>query len=110
MADELRARPDVLSHVGTELANHGEALLAVQRACQGAAEDARSGWVGSSAGALSGLLDRWETASATHIGRFGDHSCGMHFAAVEFTEMEQRTAAALSKVAGTADGDTHRTV
>ena len=71
MADELRAQPDALSHVGTQLANHGETLLAVQQACRGAAEDAQSGWVGSSAGALSGLLDRWETASTTHIGRFG---------------------------------------
>jgi uncharacterized protein YukE len=110
MADELRAQPDVLSHVGTQLANHGETLLAVQRACHGAAEDAQSGWVGSSAGALSGLLDRWETASTTHIGRFGEHSCGMHFAAVEFTEMEQRNAAALAKVGTTADGDTPRAV
>lgn len=110
MAEELRAQPDMLSHVGTQLANHGETLLAVQRACHGAAADAQSGWVGSSAGALSGLLDRWETASTTHIGRFGDHSCGMHFAAAELTEMEQRNAAALAKVGTTADGETPRTV
>ena len=110
MAEELRAQPDMLSHVGSQLANHGETLLAVQRACHGAAADAQSGWVGSSAGALSGLLDRWETASTTHIGRFGDHSCGMHFAAAELTEMEQRNAAALAKVGTTADGETPRTV
>jgi uncharacterized protein YukE len=106
MAEELRAQPDVLSHVGTQLANHGETLLAVQQACHGVAEDAQSGWVGSSAGALLGLLDRWETSSTTHIGRFGEHSCGMHFAAVEFTEMEQRNAEALAKAGTTADGET----
>ncbi|MEB3980272.1 hypothetical protein OQ968_03230 [Mycobacterium sp. 663a-19] len=110
MAEELRAQPDVLSHVGTQLANHGETLLAVQQACLGAAADAQSGWVGSSAGALSGLLDGWETAGTTHIGRFGEHSCGMHFAAVELTEMEQRTAAALAEVGTTADGDAARGV
>src|ERR1700739_4130169 len=108
MADELRAQADVMRHLGTQLANHGETLLAVQQACHGAAEDAQSGWVGSSAGALSGLLDRWEAASTTHIGRFGEHSCGMHFAAVEFTEREQRNAAALAKVGTTPAGDTTR--
>jgi hypothetical protein len=34
----------------------------------------------------------------------------MHFAAVEFTEMEQRNAAALARVGTTADGDTPRAV
>jgi hypothetical protein len=93
MAEELRAIPDVLSRAGNELANHGQSLLALQRSCHGDAESAQRGWVGSSAGALSGLLDRWAVASAAHIGRFGEHSCGMHFAAVGFTEMERRNAA-----------------
>ena len=99
MAEELRAIPNVLSHVGNELANHGQSLLALQQSCHSEVEDARSGWVGSSAGALSGLLDRWATASTTHIGRFGEHSCGMHFAAVEFTGMEHRNAEAVAQVA-----------
>jgi uncharacterized protein YukE len=99
MAEELRAIPDVLSHVGNELADHGQSLLALQQSCHGEAEAARSGWVGSSAGALSVLLDRWATASSTHIGRFGEHSCGMHFAAVQFTDMERRNAEAVAGVA-----------
>jgi hypothetical protein len=106
MAEELRVNPDVLSHVGNELANHGETLLALQQSCHAAAEGAHSGWVGSSAGALSGLLDRWATVSSTHMGRFGDHSCGMHFAAVEFTEMENRGATAVAKVGEAADAAT----
>ena len=106
MAEELRASPDALSHVGNELANHGETLLAIQQSCHGAAEAAQSGWVGSSAGALSGLLDRWSTVSSTHMGRFGDHSCGMHFAAVEFAEMERRDATAVAKVGEAANGAT----
>ena len=105
MAEELRAIPDVLSHVGNELANHGESLLALQQSCHGEAEGAQSGWVGASAGALSGLLARWATASTTHIGRFGEHSSRMHFAAVEFTEMERRNAAALAEVGEAAGGE-----
>ncbi|MCV7196382.1 hypothetical protein [Mycobacterium angelicum] len=95
MAVELRAFSDALCDMGNRLAGHGESLLALQRSCQDAAEGAQSGWVGSSAGALTGLLDRWATASAAHVGRFGEHSCGMHFAAAGLTEMEQTNAASL---------------
>ena len=98
MAEELRVIPDALGHAGNELANHGESLLALQQSCHGAAEAAQPGWIGSSAGALEALLDRWAIASTTHIGRFGAHACAMHFAAVEFTEMERRNAAALAEV------------
>jgi uncharacterized protein YukE len=100
VAEELRAIPDVLCHIGNQLANHGETLHALQQSCHGQADGAQAGWVGSSAGALSGLLDSWATASAAHLGRFGEHSCGMHFAAVEFTEMEQHNATSAARVAG----------
>lgn len=95
MAEELRAASDVLCHMGNQLADHGESLLAWQQSCHDAAEAAQSGWIGSSAGALSALLDYWETASAAHVGRFGEHSCGMHFAAAGLVEMEQNNAASL---------------
>jgi hypothetical protein len=97
MPQQLRAIPDSLSQLGNELANHGESLLALQQSCHGAAEDARSGWVGSSAHALSELLERWAMASTSHIGRFGAHACDMHFAAAGFSEMEQRNAASLAQ-------------
>jgi uncharacterized protein YukE len=100
---QLRAIPDSLSRLGNELANHGETLLALQRSCHCATEDAHSGWVGSSAQALTELLDRWATASTTHIGRFGEHSCGLHFAAAGFRHMEQRNAAALAGLRNDAD-------
>ncbi|WP_242657804.1 hypothetical protein [Mycobacterium kubicae] len=95
MAEELRAAPDVLSQVGVQLANHGETLLALQRSCREAADAARPGWIGSSAGALAGLLERWGATAIAHIGRFGEHACGMHLAATGLTEMDQRNAASL---------------
>jgi hypothetical protein len=97
MPQRLRAIPDSLSQLGNELANHGESLLALQQSCHSAADGARSGWVGSSAHALSGLLDQWAMASTMHIGRLGAHSCGMHFAAAGLREMEQSNAAALAQ-------------
>ncbi len=95
MAPELRTIPDVLSYVGTELANHGRALLDVQQTSHRDAEDAQQGWVGSSAKALSELLDRWTVASTGQLARLSEHSDGMRLAAVGFSEMEQSNAASL---------------
>ena len=95
MAHELRAIPDVLSHVGNELSNHGQSLLALQQSCHRDADGAQPGWVGSSAAALSGLLDRWVTASAGHHAQFGEHANGLRFAAAGFTALEQQNASSL---------------
>jgi hypothetical protein len=103
MPQQLRAIPDSLSRLGNELADHGEALLALQQSCHSAAEGTQPGWVGLSAQALSGLLDRWALASTTHIGRFGEHSCGMHFAAAGFSQMERGNATALAELRNDAD-------
>lgn len=100
----LRAIPEVLSQVGYQQADHGESLLTSHHCCLGAAEGARPGWVGSSAGALSGLLDSWAEASTAHAARIGDHSYGMHLAAVGFAEMEEHNAAALAAVYPTGGG------
>ncbi|OBK23111.1 hypothetical protein A5634_06200 [Mycobacterium asiaticum] len=91
----MRANPDVLSHLGTELAGHGQSLSELQRSCHRDADDAQAGWVGSSAHALSGLLTLWESASAGHVARFDQHSSGMRVAAAVFTELDQSNAAAL---------------
>jgi uncharacterized protein YukE len=98
MADELRVNPARLSQAGNDVANHGESLQARQQSCHGEAQGAQSGWVGSSAGALSELLDGWETTSDAHLRRFGEHSCDMHFAAADFACMGDRNAEALRSV------------
>ena len=95
MAEELRAIPNVLLHVGNQLADHGESLLDLQRACHRDAGDARPGWVGSSAGELSGLLERWATVSAGQSSRLGAHSSGMRMSAVELAELERSNALSL---------------
>jgi uncharacterized protein YukE len=108
MADKLRVDPTALSHAGNEVANHGEDLLAHQQSCHSEAADAHSGWVGSSAGALSGLLDGWETTSDAHFRRFGQHSTGMHFVAADFADTEDRSTAAVRRVGETASGESPR--
>lgn len=96
MADELRVLPDLLSEVGAALESAGLALLEVQQGCQRAAEGARPGWIGSSAGALSGLLERWDAASIAQIGRFGAHSCAMYLAAAQFIALDRDSATVLT--------------
>lgn len=103
MPHHLRVIPDLLARIGTQLADHGEALLASQQSCHSTAQDAQAGWVGASAHALSGLLERWATASTAHLAYFGEHSCGMHFAAAGFSRMEQRNAAALAETRNDVD-------
>lgn len=98
MADQLRVQPDALRRAGTAIGDHGETLHTVQQRCHGQAQDAHSGWVGSSAAALAGLLDDWTTTSTAQLGRIGRHSCDMHSAAAEFTVMEQDNTRALRSV------------
>lgn len=97
MAEELRTLPELLCHVGNELANSSESLLVLQRSCHAEAESAQSGWIGSSAITLSGLLDRWMAASTAHISHLGDHAAGMRAAGAGFTQMEQCNAATLAR-------------
>lgn len=99
MATELRVIPELLGQVGAALERTGLSLFAVQQACHREADGAWSGWVGSSAHALSGVLDSWAAASTIQINRFGEHSCGMHYAAAEYTELEQRNATTLVELA-----------
>lgn len=96
MAEQLRAIPDELIRVGTALADHGQVLWNLQQVCHRDADGAQSGWVGSSATALSALLDHWAAASDVHIGRLGEHSVGLHVTAAGFAESEQHSAARLA--------------
>jgi uncharacterized protein YukE len=108
MADKLWVDPTALSHAGNEVANHGEDLLASQQACHAEAAAAHSGWVGSSAGALSSLLDSWETTSDAHLRRFGKHSTDLHFVAADFAETETRNIQAVRGVGEALGGEGSR--
>lgn len=95
VASELRATPGVLTHVGIQLAHQGQALQAVQWSCLRDADGAQAGWVGASASALTGLLDRWAALGEGHQVRLSEHADGMRFAAAALRAMEQSNAASL---------------
>jgi uncharacterized protein YukE len=105
MADKVWVKPEELMQAANDMANHGESLLAAHQSSHAEASGAHSGWVGSSAGALSGLLDSWETATAEHVGRIGNHSCGMHFTAADFALKEQQNKRRLDAVGRAASGE-----
>ena len=98
MADELRVTPDLLGQVGNSLEHTGLSMLEVQQQCHRDADSAGAGWVGSSAHALAGLLDSWAAASTVQINRFGEHSCGMHCAAAEYSDLERRNTTAMTEL------------
>lgn len=98
MSDELRVDPGALRHAGIEITNQGETLDALQRSCHSSAQDARTGWAGISAEALSGLLDSWATAGAAHIGRIAEYAHAVHRAATKFALMDRRAALAVAGV------------
>ena len=104
MADKLWVKPEELMQAANDMADHGESLLTAHQTSHGEASGAHSGWVGSSAGALSGLLDSWETTTAEHVGRIGDHSCGMHFTAADFALNEQQNQQKLDEVGSAGSG------
>jgi uncharacterized protein YukE len=90
MADKVWLKPEQLSQAANDMADHGERLLTSHQSSHTQASGAHSGWVGSSAGALSGLLDRWEAAGTEHFNRIGNHSCDMHVTVAEFSFLDQR--------------------
>lgn len=95
VADELRAIPVLLVHVGNELSGHGRSLGDIQRSCHRDADAAQAGWVGASARTLSVLLDGWATTSGIHQARLTEHSHGIRSVAAALTELESRNTGAL---------------
>jgi uncharacterized protein YukE len=63
---------------------------------------AQSGWVGSSAAALSEVTARWQDISDVHTAAVGKHGGHMVGAAAQFGNSEDRNAGAVADVGATA--------
>jgi hypothetical protein len=106
VADKVWLKPEQLSQAANDLADHGETLLTSHQSSHGQASGAHSGWVGSSAHALSGLLDNWQTASTEHFSRIGNQSCDMHVTVAEFTFLDQQGTRRLEELGEAARSET----
>lgn len=98
MADQLRVNLEDLCRAGDAIAGHGETLHTMQQSCHSQAQQAQLGWVGSSARALSGLLDGWAVTSRTQLQHIGQHSADLHTAVARFLFLDDGGAATLGSI------------
>ncbi|WIM85827.1 WXG100 family type VII secretion target [Candidatus Mycobacterium wuenschmannii] len=101
MADNVWLKPHEVSQAANDMADHGETLMSSHQSSHSEASGAHAGWVGSSAGALAGLLDDWQTAGTEHFHRIGNHSCDMHVTVAEFTLLDQHSTQRLERLNAT---------
>jgi WXG100 family type VII secretion target len=98
MARELNVDPESLHHASGDIQNHGESMIGVHHESLGESEAAQTGWVGSSAGALSAMLTTWSAVTTDHATRLSEHVAGLHTSATVFSEMDRTNAHAIRAV------------
>ena len=98
MADYLNATPAALYQASGDVQTQGETLIGVHEASYRESENAQGGWVGSSSGALTGLLAHWSTVGVDHGKKFGHHVNTLHTSASCFTEMTNNHVEAIEAV------------
>ena len=98
MAGELNVDPESLHRASGNIQNHGEFMIGVHHESLGESEAAQTGWVGGSAGALSGMLTTWSEVTTDHATRLSNHVTGLHTSATVFSEMDRTNADAIRAV------------
>ncbi|MEE6136669.1 WXG100 family type VII secretion target [Mycobacterium sp. 050128] len=98
--ENLDVVPGLVFHAATEGRGQHEELAVTYASTQSQGWDAEGGWVGSSAVALSGLLDRWQSDATQHHAMLNHHHEGLDAAASGFVDMERDNAQQLSRVYG----------
>lgn len=99
----VRADIAQLHIAGGDVQRHGEALIGVHHASYSDSANAQGGWVGSSSGALTGMLDDWSTVAVNHTGQFVHHVDTLHTSASTFAEAVRNHADALAAVTPAAE-------
>jgi WXG100 family type VII secretion target len=104
LGEDLKVVPDLVFHAATTGRGQHEELATTYASTQSQGWDAEGGWVGSSAAALSGLLDRWQSDATRHHAMLNHHHEGLDAAASGFAAMERDNAEKLSRVYGANPG------
>jgi uncharacterized protein YukE len=99
-AVDLEALAGSASHV----TGQAEDLAIAHLASDNRIEAAQSGWVGSSAAALSIKAAAWRETSRTLLTRVGGHAMALHSDGIAFAAMEREGADALRAVGQARDG------
>ncbi|AKK25800.1 WXG100 family type VII secretion target [Mycobacterium sp. EPa45] len=106
MSDVLKVDIDGLSAGSSKMAEQSTALSAAHGQSVSSVGAAQSGWVGSSAQALSSLTEHWNTLTAKHTAALDHQAAGMDTSAKMFSYMEERNAETLKAVGEQADRTT----
>lgn len=103
MGDVLKVDIDGLAAGSSKVAEQSTALSTAHGQSVSAVTGARSGWVGSSAQALSSLTDHWNTLAGKHTAALDHQATSMDTSAKMFTYMEERNSQKLKAVGEQAD-------
>lgn len=102
----LKVDSDGLAAGSSQVAEQSTALSAAHGQSVSAVSGAQSGWVGSSAQALSALTDHWNTLAGKHTAALDHQAASMDTSAKMFSYREERNSQKLKAVGEQADAQT----
>jgi WXG100 family type VII secretion target len=89
--------PELLIAAAVQAAQSCDDLFASHAGADATVESALSGWVGSSAAALSARAALWATATTTLSTAVQEHAEALRQSALNFVEMDRRNASAVAE-------------
>jgi uncharacterized protein YukE len=95
---KLRLDLEALAHSAAHVAGQGEDLATAHLSSDNRMVAAQSGWVGSSALALSAKTAAWLEDSRRLVGRVGNHALDLSNDGIEFSAMESDNAERMQAV------------
>jgi uncharacterized protein YukE len=106
MAAEEKFQVDLetLACTTAHITGQGENLATAHVSSDNRIGAAQSGWVGTSAAALSARMAAWLETSRRLLARVGDHALDLNNDGINFAAIEQENAQKLRVVGGDADG------
>lgn len=104
LGEKLQLDLEALAHSAAHVTGQGEDLAAVHLSSDNRLAAAQSGWIGTSALALSAKTAAWLEDSRRLLTRIGEHALSMNQDGVEFSGTERDNTAKLRGVHPGPDG------
>jgi uncharacterized protein YukE len=106
LGEKFRLDLEALAHSAADVTGQGEDLAAAHLSSDNRIAAAQSGWVGSSALALSTKTAAWLEDTRTLVTRVGEHALNLHADRINFSTAEREHVETLRSVQPAADGST----
>lgn len=104
VGEVFRVDLEALASSAAHVSGQGEDLASAHLSSDNRIAIAQSGWVGSSAAALSTTTATWLETSRRLLTRVGDHALDLNNDGIDFAAMERANVAALHAVGGGDEG------